>query len=659
MKEFISSTLLLAYCMCSVAQSPGGIGTTNLTAWFNPDNLVPGFVTNWPSTYPSNASTLNLIDTVAPYPSATNQPTNHISNYNNTISFKGNSTTAPMALQLLGTYNFLDNNLSTSQGTLFAVYYTEDLNIAQHVVDYRESGGDAIQLRGLSTTTSRIAIGSGSTSTNCTRDYTENTRPMLFSYSGNRSTSSSMKCRIRSLDWSNNPVASSASTAAKLGLTVGARNNTNGNYLGVNQSYISEIIFFNTDLSLNDNIRVESYLGIKYGITLDPTATSAGKYASSLGTYVWDASLTPSYHNDVIGIARDDISLLNQKQSHSFDDSTRLYLSSLALSNIDNIGLFSNDIAFLMVGHNGGLNEETASATAEIPSGQNIISRIEREWRVSNTNMNESYSFDFTLKSLTNLTTNPSELCILVDDDGDFTNATVYQAGLTFSINTTEITVSGINTIHIPVNSTKYITLATINNTAPQANLNLSTFLQGYYIGSSSMQSVLLNQGVSGAVSTETDDIDVSLMNATSPYAMAYTFTGTLQTDGTILCTFPAAAIGNSYYIKVNHRNTIETWSALPVTISSSTSYNFTSASTQAYGSNTIEVETGVWASYTGDENQDGFIDIFDFLDWDTDNQNFISGYYATDFNGDGFIDIFDFLIWDPNNQNFVGIITP
>jgi hypothetical protein len=67
-----------------------------------------------------------------------------------------------------------------------------------------------------------------------------------------------------------------------------------------------------------------------------------------------------------------------------------------------------------------------------------------------------------------------------------------------------------------------------------------------------------------------------------------------------------------------------------------------------------IEVETGVFAMYTGDMNQDEFIDPFDFATYNDDNINFASGYYATDLNGDGFVDPFDFAVYNDNNINFV-----
>jgi hypothetical protein len=65
---------------------------------------------------------------------------------------------------------------------------------------------------------------------------------------------------------------------------------------------------------------------------------------------------------------------------------------------------------------------------------------------------------------------------------------------------------------------------------------------------------------------------------------------------------------------------------------------------------------------YSGDFNQDGFVDIFDFPAYDAANQSggaFDGTYVATDLNGDGFVDIFDFPIYDANNQGNVQAVLP
>jgi hypothetical protein len=186
--------------------------------------------------------------------------------------------------------------------------------------------------------------------------------------------------------------------------------------------------------------------------------------------------------------------------------------------------------------------------------------------------------------------------------------------------------------------------------------LDIKLFIQGYYIGNGLMNTVLLNQGIQTCPNIA-DSVEVCIQNV-STLAEVASYKTIIYTDGLIHCRFPNL-VGN-FYIRIKTRNGIEIWSSNPVMINTSpTLYNFNLLPINTFGNNVLELESGVWGIYSGDINQDGTIDIFDFLEWDIDNQNFSSGFYNTDLNGDGNIDIFDFLIWDPNNQNFIGVITP
>ncbi len=187
--------------------------------------------------------------------------------------------------------------------------------------------------------------------------------------------------------------------------------------------------------------------------------------------------------------------------------------------------------------------------------------------------------------------------------------------------------------------------------------VNLKLFLQGYYAGAGQMQPVLFNQGV-GVSSTETDTITVELRDSNTPYGIVASKKGVLNTDGTISISF--APITGSFYIAILHRNTIQTWSTNPVSVGAvPVLYDFTTEAAKAFGNNMKQEGAGpgaIWVLYTGDLNQDEFIDPFDFGDFDIDSQNGVNGVYvATDFNGDGFVDPFDFQVFDENSQNGIG----
>ncbi len=189
--------------------------------------------------------------------------------------------------------------------------------------------------------------------------------------------------------------------------------------------------------------------------------------------------------------------------------------------------------------------------------------------------------------------------------------------------------------------------------------IHLKLFIQGFYIGNSTMTSALLNQGISTDPSI-TDTITVELNNSSAPYELVHSTQAILNTNGQALANFPLAASGNLYFLSVKHRNAIETWSANPISIVSGTLYDFTTAASQAFGNNLVEVEPGIWALYSGDMNQDGYMDGFDYPMFDDDAQNNVSGVYvATDLNGDGYVDGFDYPVFDANSQQNVQAIKP
>ncbi|MEP7166230.1 MAG: putative Ig domain-containing protein, partial [Ferruginibacter sp.] len=188
--------------------------------------------------------------------------------------------------------------------------------------------------------------------------------------------------------------------------------------------------------------------------------------------------------------------------------------------------------------------------------------------------------------------------------------------------------------------------------------VNLKLFLQGYYLSGSSMQPVLNNQGVPSSLATETDTITIDLHHPTT-FALIDSKKAVLLTNGSVSVTFTQPA--GSYYIGIRHRNTIETWSTNAVACTASSAlYDFSDDPAKAMGDNQVLVESGVWAFYTGDLNQDGFVDVSDYPDFDNDNLGGVSGVYAnTDMNGDGFVDVSDYPVFDNNNLTGVASIHP
>ncbi|MEO6488727.1 MAG: hypothetical protein ABIO04_02210 [Ferruginibacter sp.] len=195
-------------------------------------------------------------------------------------------------------------------------------------------------------------------------------------------------------------------------------------------------------------------------------------------------------------------------------------------------------------------------------------------------------------------------------------------------------------------------------NDCSNITVSLKVFLQGYYIGGQAMQPVLNNQSVPSSLATQTDTIIVELHHPFS-FALIESKKAILMTNGLVSLTFTQTA-GN-FYIAIKHRNSVQTWTKDPVQCTSSTPlYNFTIAANKAYQDNQVQVQPGVWAIFTGDINQDEFIDSNDFPELDNDSFNGVAfEYKATDLNGDGFIDVNDFPVYDNNSLNGVTSLHP
>jgi len=146
------------------------------------------------------------------------------------------------------------------------------------------------------------------------------------------------------------------------------------------------------------------------------------------------------------------------------------------------------------------------------------------------------------------------------------------------SINAPIFTVMNDNqiTATVPVGATTgLVQVTTVCGTASgpsftvitNATLQLQAFIQGFYLGSGQMISII------GA--GQTDNITVELHSRITPFAQLYSASGIISTTGNSTLTFPGAVAGNSYYIVIRHRNTLETWSKNPVLFSGNTTFNF------------------------------------------------------------------------------------
>ncbi len=157
---------------------------------------------------------------------------------------------------------------------------------------------------------------------------------------------------------------------------------------------LAELIVFNSALLLTDVQKVNSYLAIKYGISLNVN------YFNSAGTTLWN--IAGSYSNDIAGIGRDDASTLNQPKSISN--------STDALITIDGATL-GTDLSYLIWGNDDAATLYTGTTAAD-------KLHMARVWTVAETG---------TVGTVTVTSTDASAQYLLVGNNAaDFSAATVY-----------------------------------------------------------------------------------------------------------------------------------------------------------------------------------------------------------------------------------------
>ena len=242
------------------------------------------------------------------------------------------------------------------------------------------------------------------------------------------------------------------------------------------------------------------------------------------------------------------------------------------------------------------------------------------------------------------------------------------------SINTTTTSTTGSYTWNGQTYTSSGVYTGTTENCVTQelnltitplsATLSLQMFLDGYYIYGSNPASMraaryinLIESGSAnpGAI-TDVDVITVELRSAASLNVVAYSVSPILQKNGSVQCTFPVGALGNSYYVVVKHKSSLPLWSANPVTISGTTALSFANNIATAYTDGSIAPMTtlvsGLYASRLGELNGDGYLDGVDYTVFETDIYlSQYGGLYLLngDLNGDAYVDASDFSVFDFN----------
>ncbi|MFD0861616.1 choice-of-anchor D domain-containing protein [Sungkyunkwania multivorans] len=200
-----------------------------------------------------------------------------------------------------------------------------------------------------------------------------------------------------------------------------------------------EIVVFSSTKSAIEKTQIESYLAMKYGITMgffpDPIAgvphIPKSLFDSST-TPIWDTAVNVGYTYNVAAVGRDDCAGLYQKQARSVDPGTvlTLGLGDIYNTNSTNPNTFADDFDFLVWGTNGrdmansgtpisvDLGPATVTTLTEVPN---------RIWKITERATGDIGTVKVSvatadLAGLPALSGNDAYVMILADDDS-FTTA--------------------------------------------------------------------------------------------------------------------------------------------------------------------------------------------------------------------------------------------
>ncbi|MGE7916294.1 S-layer homology domain-containing protein [Lysinibacillus xylanilyticus] len=184
---------------------------------------------------------------------------------------------------------------------------------------------------------------------------------------------------------------------------IGKRNASNTENLKGN---IAELIVLNKAVAQSERDKVESYLALKYGITLND------KYVNTAGEAVW--SVDSKYKNNIAGISRDDAEGLHQKQSRSINKGTQVAIGLTALQETNELNTAELiDKQYLIWGDNG----QRLAFEKQISASKK--NHTERVWKVQNTGNVSEVQIAIPKSEI------PEDATLLVgNSDTDFKNAT-------------------------------------------------------------------------------------------------------------------------------------------------------------------------------------------------------------------------------------------
>ncbi len=230
-------------------------------------------------------------------------------------------------------------------------------------------------------------------------------------------------------------------SAVVTNVLMGGQNSNPPNFDGRPRDWlgpVGEIIAYTGAITAAEANIIESYLAVKYGITLGGNGSSTVFYTAPNNTTIWAANT--GYHNDVAGIGNDMIiEALDQPKSHSINTPADVVIMA---NNNFLAPLPLTDGQYLLWGHNNGALTYACQNYTHGGPATTLNAIWSRTWRTQKTGTptgNVIINFDMTaFQGPSGLgSANNTDVRLLVDDNTAFGDASAgehtYTANAGFS----------------------------------------------------------------------------------------------------------------------------------------------------------------------------------------------------------------------------------
>ncbi len=183
--------------------------------------------------------------------------------------------------------------------------------------------------------------------------------------------------------------------------------------------HIGETIVYGCgNLSDVERRRVDTYLAIKYGLTLGRTETD--HYLAADASIVWNGGTNTAFNNNIFGVAREDIGGFAQKASKSVNPGTIMTIATtddfVKPNDDEDRRDFDNNETYFILGDNAN----TATPTVEV-TGISGLERIQRVWLSQRTDEAGDLHFSTDLSGYGANFDGSKYVYMIVADDEDFT----------------------------------------------------------------------------------------------------------------------------------------------------------------------------------------------------------------------------------------------